>query len=405
MLSRLLGSRVKVRACLVGLSIIIFASCLVTGVSASLGDNGSTGTVAVHAQWVETIDLWESKGNPGKPQVFYVRTNASAHLHVLNATRFSSYLSTGVLPGTPRQVVNGEFSEEWTVAYLNATYHVPAINDTTGQNHHVRVYIVLANENGDNITVKYLVRLGYPPLKQVLGHVSAFAKLLALTCFALLSIRLLWASFTLRKTGTELKRAGTLQGSGMAFMFGFVAFFLGELRVWMEGEMGGFMPKLFEIQYNITGFPINYFDVFICSLLMLGSLTFLALTYVVEKKVKDRRIPVITYNQLVATALFPLVFAFHELFVFSMLYLLVAISLAAAQIITVYLQVAIKNAGVLRKRAILTLLGIIIPVSCFIIRLLGSNPFGDIFYIIVDFSDVLGLLFFWLGNIKYSEKA
>nr|MDO8115347.1 hypothetical protein [Candidatus Sigynarchaeota archaeon] len=393
----------KMRGLLILSCVAAGCSILFGSVSASLGENGSEGTIKWHEQWYEILDYGESTTISVKSQEFLVRTNASADLYLLDATEFGNYLLYTTLPSPSRRLNASDFTEEWTVSYLNTTYGLPIINET-GNYHHVKFYILLANENAENVSVKFLVRLGYPPLKIVLNHISIFAKWLAITCFALVSSRLIIASVNLRKTEKESKRADTLLGSGLAYMFGFVAFFLGELRVYINDETGGFIPSMFHIDYNIPNFPINYFDLFICTLLMLGSLTFLALTYIVERKVKSRKIPIISYNQLVATFIFPFVFLVPALFVFAVFYLFAAIVLATAQIVTVYLHIAIKGSGILRKRAIFTLLGILLPVSCFIIRLFATNTLGDSFYTLVDLTDVFGLLCFWWGNIKFVEK-
>ncbi len=398
------SSNHAIRVALLASCILLSCSFLASGVAASLGTDGSRGNIMWHQQWYETIDFSESTKTNPQSQQFYVHTNASANVYIMDATEFADYIINGTLPAVPDYVVLGEFYEQWSVSLLNSTYDLPIIEEPANNLRHVELYLVLSNENPTNTSLQFLVRLGYTPLQIFSGDLSIFIKFLAISCFALVSLLLFWKSMQIRRLEKESKHADTLRGFSIGYFFGFLAFFLGEFRVYWDSETGGFMQKLFEIRYDIANFPINYFDLFICSLLMLGSLTFLAMTYIVEKKVRNRRIPIVSYNQLIATGLIPLVFAFPPLFVFSILYLTVAIGIAAAQIIIVYLQVATKSAGRLRLRAILILLGIMLPVTCFILRLFVQNTIGNIFYIAVDSIDVFGIYCFYLGNIKFADK-
>ncbi|MBN2154271.1 MAG: hypothetical protein JW839_22645 [Candidatus Lokiarchaeota archaeon] len=392
------------RTALLVSSVLLACSFLAGSAAARLGDNGSSGNIAWQQQWHEFIDFGESTSGSVQPRQFYVHTNASTAVYVLNATGFADYITSSSLPAIPDIVVNGEFEEQWTVSFLNITYGLPIVDEPVNNYRHVELYLVLANENPVNTTVQFLVRIGYAPHGMFLADLSVFIKFLAVASFAIVSIMLLWKSRSIRLHEEKSKRADTLRGFGLGYFFGFLAFFLGEFRVYWESETGGFSQRLFEIRYDVVNFPIDYFDLFICTLLMLGSLTFLAMTYIVEKKVKSRRVPVVSINQLIATGLIPLVFAIPPLFIFSIVYLTVAVAIAAAQIVFVYVQLAAKSAGWLRWRSILILLGIMLPVSCFVIRLFVQNPLGSIFYIVVDSIDMLGIYLFYLGNIKYADR-
>lgn len=403
-IASILDSRQKTTITLILLLAITGFSIAIGSVAAFINEYGSGGTIKPQSQWYEALDYVESTNQPVQSQQFFVQTNASADLYLLNSTQFANYLTNKTLPANPTiQGINGIFSEDWNVTYLHQHYDLPVINETGQNSRHVWMVVLLSNPSTGNVTVQFEVRLGYTLLKKVIYDMAIFAKFLDMACFGIVSFKLLWATRKLKKSEGESKRAEIVRGMGIAYLCVFGAFFLGELRVYWEGETGGFMPYLFKINYNSTSLPISYFDLFVCFLLMLVSLTFLSLTYTVEKKVKNFRHPFISYVQLVAMCLFPFVFAYPAMFLFAIIFLVVAICIAAVLLVGVYIQVAINSEGLLRKRAIFTLLGLALPLTCFALREFVPNV-GDLLRIILDSVTICGLLFFWWGNMKYLEK-
>jgi len=405
-MASMLNSRRTIILISISLVAVMGFSLAIHHVAAYINEYGSGGTMKPGTQWYEALDYYESTSQPVTSQRFFIQSNASVDLYLLNATQFSTFSANKTLPATPSWAgINGIITEDWNVTYLHAHYGLPVINETAQKSRHVWMMVLLDNKASANGSVLINVRLGYTPLKITIDDLNVFATWLDISVFGVVSFKLLWASTRLKKIEAARKRSETVRGMGLGYMCVFGAFFLGEFRVYWNNELGGFMPTLFKITYNLTNVPINYFDLFICSLCMLVSLTFLSLTYTVEKKVKDFRYPIISYIQLVATCLFPLVFAIPAMFLFALIFLVGAIGLACALLITVYVNIAIKSTGLPRKRAIFTLLGLAIPLTCFVIREFASNTIGAWFTISLDFATIFGLLSFWYGNMKYFEKT
>lgn len=385
-------------------------SFTISSVAAIINQYGSGGTLKPGEQWYEALDYSEITNQPVTSQKFFVQTNASINLYLLDAAQFTTYMVNKTVLATPViQGINGIFTEEWNVTFLNVTCHLPVINVSAQNSRHVWMVVLLNNTAGPGVSVQFNVRLGYTSGEQLLADLASFAKFLDMACFAIVSIKLLWATRKLRKNQEDSNRAEIVRGMGLAYLCVFGAYFIGEMNQYLGEEYGGgFQPSLFRINYNLSGLPLNYFDLSICFLLMLVSSTFLSLTYTVEKKLKNFRYPILGIIQLAATCVIPFVFALPGnmpfMFLFALFFLVIAIVLGAALIVTVYVQIAIKSSGLLRKRAIFTLLGLILPLSCFAIREFGHNTIGNWFFIILDLVTICGLLFFWWGNMKYLEK-
>ncbi len=383
-------------------SIAFLASAALIG-RASAALSSTIGNIEPYGYWYEYAEYIENSAGAGDTREFYFHSNAKVDIYLLNTTAFGTWLNSGTLLAPPAFTNTTNVVEQWSIDFLNATRGFEI--DSTSQGSRKIVLFVLVLNSAD-VTVKFVARLGYKQWDVLLNEFTAFCQFLAVLCFALVSIRLLMAARSLKKEEGQENHVQSLQGFGIGYALVTAELMLAIFRAYWETNTGGFLPKVFDIEYNIPNFPISYYDLFICIILVLGSLTFFTLCYIVEKKVKGRRIPVFAYNLLVSMAFLVLVFAFPDMFIFTIVYLVVALVLAAAQIIVIYLTLAIRSAGIMRRRSVLIALGIIVPFISIAFRLFlvsaipGLYDYRSIF----ELGNVLGVLCFYWGNIKYLEK-
>jgi hypothetical protein len=398
---------------LISLVAVIGFSITTSSVAAYISEYGDSGTLRPGTQFYDTLTVGEGIKPPVNNQPFTVQTNGTLELYLLNATAFAQYLSnesnssipsTPILPKTAwlPVSVNGLFSQEWNVTYLNETYGLPIINNTGGRS--VWMMVLLANPINATSSVKFMVRLNYTQFAQFVNDLTAFTRFLDISCFGIVSIKLLWATRRLTKAEETKNRAEIVRGMGLAYLCVFTAYSIGWLQSYLDENYGPFALNPLQINFNLPHVPSNSYNLFTMLLYMLASLTFLALTYSVQKRLKNAKHPIVAYMQLVAACLFPIVFLLPLLYLVAIIYLIVALVAAAVLVITVYVQLAIKFTGIIRYRSIATLIGMVLPLGCFAIREFAPNMIGNWFFIILDMVTVCGLLFFWWGNMKYLER-
>jgi hypothetical protein len=394
-------SRKKLFA-IIACSIVFLATAALLGRASAVLSN-SMGSIEPHGHWYEYVEYIEAPADAGKTREFYFHSNATVDIYLLNSTAFGTWLNNGTLLAPPAFASTADVVEPWSIDFLNATRGFE-VNSTLSGSRKVVFFVLVVNSA--DATVKFVARLDYKQWGTLLSEFSVFCQFLAILCFSLVSIRLLAAARSLKKEEGQANRAQSLRGFGIGYALVTAELLLAVFRVQWENNTGGFLPKLFGIEYNIPGFPISYFDLFICTILVLGSLTFFTLCYIVEKKVKGRRVPIFSYNLLVSMALVVLIFAFPPMFVFSIVYLIIALALAAAQIIVIYFALAIRSEGVMRRRSILIALGIIIPFISIAFRLFLVNSIPGLYDYrsLFELGNVVGVLCFYWGNIKYLEK-
>ena len=81
------------------------------------------------------------------------------------------------------------------------------------------------------------------------------------------------------------------------------------------------------------------------------------------------------------------------------IYLLASLMLAIIQIALVYIQVIVQNEGIVRTRALMILLGILIPTIALIMQEFVQSTIGPLWDIIWNLLLIFGMLLFYRGNV------
>ncbi|MBN2150122.1 MAG: hypothetical protein JW839_01625 [Candidatus Lokiarchaeota archaeon] len=348
------------------------------------------------------------------PVPFTLKTAGNVSVWLLTASEFDPLLldnGTCLAPAIAADLntvddgvlVNGVYTIErqWNVELLNATYGLPkATPPGEGAKPTVYFYLVLQNHGpGDQ---RVMVQL--KPVLYFLNHLSVSTKWLQIFLNATLVIWLLWSGFTYAKSETQKNKARMYYGFGAGFGFGLAARVVGETIHYYDRDVGLYLFPQDRLEGGIAGVIFNSAATTAIPavlLVMLLSLAFVGFSYIVEKIVKNRK-PVFTVNLIIAAAATPLVLFFGEYTDYILGYVMISIILALVNVLLVYIAVARSTSGDLRKQAIYTMIGVIIPVffQAFDAAIsFGSFPgAGEIKGIVLNSVIVLGLLLFYKSN-------
>lgn len=375
----------------------IFLLCTITPVATGyvvseggIIDPGTSRAYPVHIEEVDDVD-----------RIFAVESNATINIHVLNATTMAAFLLDGTLP-TPAVAQTTSFTETWNRSVLADKYDIEGFVNARGAT--VMSFHVVIENNNSVLTARVAVRLGYRTLERTMEDISIFVKFFAIVMFFATAVLLFKRWKEEIKLGNDIK-GKVLRDFGIGYMFAGINFFLGEFRVYWEREIGVPPANLFRVNLNIPNFPIDYFDEYIFIILVFAALTFVFLGYTVEKNVRHRKIPFVTYN-LIISALGSLgIFLFQELAFVFFLYFIGSLLLAIVQIAIIYGQVIAQNTGSIRRDATFVLLGIVVPATSFILRLFipqlleNTDIGGGAIRALIDAGTIIGLWLFFRGNM------
>jgi hypothetical protein len=342
----------------------------------------------------EYYNKFYSFGENTNPITFDIQSNASVDVYFLNNSAMGSFLTTGSLP-TPNYANITNINAPWTVDYLHNQYHIDLLNASDGSNY-TEFYIVVFNHGINSANV--IVRLGYVPLNDFLDNFGTFLHIGSIIAFGFVSIKLLFFAHKYRKD-KDFTKAKILQGYGLGIFLVFLEFVLADVRSYWEHEIGG-LPNIYRVALNVpSNFPINYYDGYIATIILLAAGDFMFLCWIVEKEVKQRKIPIVSYNLILSGFLPLLIFVIPSAGLGLFIYFFISLSIAVVQIALVYLQVIGQNEGMVRRKALSVLLGIAIPMIAIVLRLFAHPPIGPIWDILLDSSMIFGMWLFYRGNI------
>jgi hypothetical protein len=324
--------------------------------------------------------------------------------YLLNTTQMGEFLSNGTITGTQLCAGLTIFSVVLNITVLENVYHVPVETDAN-HNPSVEFYVVVL-DTGPGVSTT-LIRFNYDPSTPFTQTFAPFFDWCAIFGFAIVGIIFIKRAWTVRREALAEQvpvptKAQILIGYGFAFLVMFADFMLTQIREMVSIEYGGFIIKIASFPVNNPNFPSNFYDLSIAALFALAGATLMLISYVVETKIRNRKYPIVTIIQVAAIALIMLVLAIPSLLIFAVFFLVASILLAIGQIIVIYFVIIHKNAGQVRRNAIYVLLGILIVVACFVLRVFGQpwgagNPW---YFSEVDWCFLVGLVLFYLGNLR-----
>ena len=349
-----------------------------------------------------------------QPVPFTIKSVGNVSIWLLTPSEFTPLLydnGTCQVPSIPADfntitdgsLVNGVYiiQQQWTVNFLNTTYGFP-IYTPPGDNAKpsVAVYLVVQNHGAGNQRVLIQVK----PELEFLTHLSSSTKWLMIFLNAVLVIWLFWNGHACARSETQKNKARMYIGFGAGFGFGMAARILGETIHYYDRDVGLYLFPQDRLQGSIASIIFNSqatTAIPAMLLVMLLALAFVGFSYIVEKIVKNRK-PVFTFNLIVAAAVTPLVLFLGDYTDIILGYVMISIVLALVNVLLVYIAVARSTSGDLRKQAIYTMVGVLIPV---ILQAFDAAiSFGSFLYapevkaIVLNSIVVLGLVLFYKSN-------
>lgn len=337
--------------------------------------------------------VYLEKGNGLK--TLFLTSNSSVNLYVLNETAMGDYLTSQTLPASPNYFNKTRVEDTMTYELLITQFNLVNKTDANGKQY-TEFYLLIINNGLDQ--ANGLVRVNYAPLENLQGDVRAFFSEAAILAFVIVGVTLIKKSFQLRKEN-DLNKASIFQGFGMGYLLAGTVFAMGDIRNYWNNEIGG-LPNFYRVYISIAPFPIDYYDLYIAMILLLGSGVFMFLCHIVEKNVKGRT-PLISFNLIFSGFLTLTIFVLPSFAIYFFYYFMISVLSAIFTVLYVYLQLIIQNTGIIRKNALLVLLGILLPTLALLYRMFG-HPQG-VQYIYADATILLGLYLFYKGNLVSNE--
>ena len=325
---------------------------------------------------------------------FFVSSNTTVDIYILNGTAMGIFLTSGNLPA-PNFPNTQLATEWWNLTYIASRYDLNISHYSDGSDF-VVFYILVVNTGNDYANI--IVRLGYLPVNDLQDNLETFLHNASIVAFGYVAFKLLSDSAKAKKEN-DLMKTSILRGYGLGITLLFTEFILADIRSYWSHEIGGF-SNTYQIILNLPkNFPISTYDPFIATIFFLAAGDFMFLSYIVEKNIRQRKIPWISYNLILAGVLSWLVFLIPTAALGLFIYLLASLMLAIIQIPLVYIQVIVQNEGIVRTRALMILLGILIPTIALIMQEFVQSTIGPLWDIIWNLLLIFGMLLFYRGNV------
>jgi hypothetical protein len=359
---------------------------------------------------IENLSFGDNQSSP-----FTLKTDGNISVWFLTPIEFAAILlangsiSHPVGPADLNSIINGTLSngeytivQPWTMTFLNETYGLP-IMQMVGEKitYSIPFYMVVLNHGPG----EHRVFLQLKPVIALWYHLNISTKWMIVFLMSALVVWLLWTGYGYTKSPDLKHKAKMYYGFGVGFGFGLAARLLGEFNHYYDRDVGLYLYPQERLQGNIASLLLGGgANTAIPSVLLITMLTlaFVGFSFIVEKIVKNRK-PILTANLIVAAAVVPFLLVFPELTDIIITYVIISIVLAVVNIIIVYLVVAKNTSGMIRKQAIFTLIGVIVPI---VFQLFGSalklGTFpnsADIQGILYNSIVVFGLLLFYKSKV------
>lgn len=336
---------------------------------------------------VQPGDYWnvERLFSSEDPTELVVKSQANISIWFLNVTEYANFLvnnDTSGKPATFNTLEDGTIDqystipgvyvirEQLSVDILNATpYNLPkeVTNPSDGTE---SVYLYVVAQNHDSTEAKFMIHL--EPKPYFLDHLRSFMKFSSIVVQIMLII---WLFFSIKeaKRDNEEHRIKSYAGWGFGFTLALVSKLIMEAAHYYDRDVGLFLYPQNRLQGAIVSvlFPsaVNTAIPTVIFLMTFGG-AFIGYIFVIEKVIKDKK-PILTVNLAIASCLMPLIWVLPETPVAGpvtwadilTLYLLASVIIGLVMVFTTYINVALKTTGNLRRKAIFTMLGVVLPMA------------------------------------------
>jgi hypothetical protein len=319
-----------------------------------------------------------------------MKTNGTITLSILNQTAMGEFLINGSI--LPRFSVNvsGTYEINLTFPKMTEEYGIPSSLTPEGKPE-VRFFIIL--ENPGSNPVSCILRTNYVNKFLITFEEVARAGLIVALGFITVFFRIRAQQYAKEDENVRFRM---LRGFSIGYFFGFVNYLMWEFDIWFRRiYYVNFIPE-YEIQGPWFPFGFNLIQVLY---LMLYAMTQTFVIYEIEKNVSQKSMPRIALHIVFGAIAMGIGIFLQVLFDLIFIYYVLVMLLGMLYFIRIYSSVAIHSSGIVRAKAILIILGVILPLLMGLTR--GSMIPGEreLSYILADLLSILSLGFFYFGAI------
>ena len=346
-----------------------------------------------------SLDIWqEIKPNefhkvefiPDQKKIFpiTIQANGSINIFMFNQSEVGKYLANISFSPIKSWYNRTELEYSIDAKILCSSFNLTYEEFLSGEKSFIIYFII---ENNENYIVKISVRYRYESVTIIaLKDATNFFRFFFMLY---LSIHLLKNSKTMKKIN-ELEKYNILNGFGLAYLAGSIAYLSDILNSWIPKEIH--KPFYPEIKYHsnfISILTLRIDQIVFLSIILISDMFMM---YEIEKIVGRRNKPIMTILLGVSVIMNSLILIYPQILDFCMLFYIIILSITIIQILIIYGSVIKNSEGAVRMKAISVLLGIFIPISMAFIGGLLIPNYPALSYLI---SNTLGIISVFL--IKY----
>ncbi len=141
---------------------------------------------------------------------FFVSSNTTVDIYILNGTAMGTFLTSGNLPA-PNFPNTQLATEWWNLTYIASRYDLNISHYSDGSDF-VVFYILVVNTGNDYANI--IVRLGYLPVNDLQDNLETFLHNASIVAFGYVAFKLLSDSAKAKKEN-DLMKASILRGYGL----------------------------------------------------------------------------------------------------------------------------------------------------------------------------------------------
>lgn len=334
---------------------------------------------------LEKITLSENSS-----KILNISPNGTISLYFLNESSTGVFLQSGVIFAFFSANISQNWEKNLSYTLLLEQYDL-SLTKTSTSAYEIRFYLLLINDSDE--TVSLILRLDYTSLFfETLADLMRMGLIIVIT----IAILFMFIKSVQHKQEGELIRFKMLRGFAIGYSFGLINWLMWELDIWFNRELHRvFIPQL-EVQGPWLPFSFNLIQILY---LLLYSLTQMFVINEIEKNISQKKYPYLSHLILVGGIGVVIGFIFPIIFDFAFIFYCIIMLAGLFYFIRIFGSVARYSTGIIRWKAILIILGVLIPLIMGLTR--GNMIPGqrDLSYFLADFLSVIALIFFYYGAI------
>ncbi|MFX0103791.1 MAG: hypothetical protein ACFFCS_29785 [Candidatus Hodarchaeota archaeon] len=338
---------------------------------------------------VQPGDYWhkETSISTNDSKELVIKSTANFSIWFLNVSEYADFLvddtiNISAIPADFNTFADGEIDtteavqgvyvirEGLTSEAFNASpYNLPLEVTNPAEPTKLGVYLYVVVQNHD-LADEQVIMIMFDPKPYFLDNIRVFFKIGGM---ALQLILVIWLFFSIKeaKRDKEEHRIKSYTAWGFGFTLALISKVIMEAAHYYDRDVGLYLYPQNRLQGALVSviFPsaVNTAVPTAIFLMTFGG-AFIGYIFVIERLIKKKK-PILTVNLAIAAGLMPLVWVLPEdpvlgpltyADIFTM-YLLASVIIGVVMVFLTYINVAVKTTGALRKKALFTMLGVILP--------------------------------------------